>query len=118
MTEKLKNEYGKLLQANIEAQTIHIFYIEQSAKFSEEIRVLHNQQKTMDKEELEKLPEEERWKAIMRMQKQAICLQEALKLLDLIERQRDKAKRKSNETKQRLESFCKHHGIEYALSKG
>lgn len=110
MTEtQIKEEYTKLMVSQLEAVTACNYYLDQHIRILLELQKMHEEWKSMN--EIENLSEEEQEKNDIATRSLIVRIESGEELLKLIGRLKDKAQRKCNEINQKVDLFCKRHGI-------
>ena len=110
--EKIQTEYYNLLVSHIQAMETCTYYREQNIRMMQELIPL--QQEAVEMEIPEDLPSVEKNMKIIEFKRKLAQIEAAHELLKQLDRLKDKAQRKNNEAKQKLDAFCKRHGIENA----
>ena len=110
MTEtQIKEEYTKLMVSQLEAVTACNYYLDQHIRILLELQKMHEEWKSMN--EIENLSEEEQEKNDIATRSLIVRIESGEELLKLIGRLKDKAQRKCNEINQKVDWFCKRHGV-------
>lgn len=103
-------EYHNLMIAHIQAIEASNYYTAQRIRLMKELIPL--QKEAVEMEISHELPDKEKHAKIMEFKRMQAKIDASMELLKQMDRLTEKAERKSNEAKKRLEQFCKRHGLE------
>ena len=102
-------EYHNLMVAHLQAIEASGYYTSQRIRLMQELIPL--QKEAVEMEISHDLPNEEIQNKIIEFKRMQAKIDASMELLKQMDRLTEKAERKSNEAKKRLELFCKRHGL-------
>ena len=108
--EQILLEYHNLMITHLQAIEVSNYYTSQRIRLMQELIPL--QQKAVEMDINQELSLEEKRKKIIEFKRMQAKIDASMELLKQMERLTDKAERKSNEAKKRMEQFGKRHGLE------
>ena len=108
--EQILLEYHNLMISHIQAIEVSGYYTAQRIRLMQELIPL--QKEAVEMEISHDLPNEEIQNKIIEFKRMQAKIDASMELLKQMDRLTEKAERKSNEAKKRLELFCKRHGVE------
>ena len=109
---EIRKELMRLVIAELEASLVHKYYTDQITRMLTE--KLESTQALTESVKIEELSDEEREQLSFKLRQAELEGKACMEATTLIRRLADKALRKANEAEQRLNAFCKRHGIENA----
>lgn len=107
--EQILLEYHNLMISHIQAIEVSGYYTAQRIRLMKELIPL--QKEAVEMEISHDLPNEEKHDKIIEFKRMQAKIDASMELLKQMDRLTEKAERKSNEAKKRLELFCKRHGL-------
>lgn len=107
--EQILKEQNNLILVQMEALVTYNYYMDQHIRIMEEL--VSQQEASLSMEEIQNLSPEEREKKLFELKKNLARLEAGQEILKLIDRLKEKALRKNNEAKQRLDAFCKRYNL-------
>ena len=107
--EQILLEYHNLMVAHLQAIEASNYYAAQRIRLMKELIPL--QKETVEMEIGHELPDKEKQNKIIEFKRMQAKVEAGMELLKQMDKLTEKAERKSNETKKRLEQFCKRHGL-------
>ena len=108
--EEILLEYHNLMIAHIQAIETSNFYTSQRIRLMQELIPL--QKETVEMDFGQSLSFEEKRKKIIEFKRMQAKIDASMELLKQMNKLTEKAERKSNEAKKRMEQFSKRHGLE------
>ena len=111
MTQKqILLEYHNLMIAHIQAIESSNYYTAQRIRLMQELIPIQKEAVEMDISQ--ELTDKEKQNKIIEFKRLQAKVDAGMELLKQMDRLTEKAERKSNEAKKRMEQFCKRHGLE------
>ncbi len=107
---EIRKEFMRLVIAQLEASVVEKYYTDQITRMLTE--KLESTQVLTESVKVEELSDEEHEQLSFKLRQAELENQACMEATNLIRRLADKANRKANEAEQRLNAFCKRHGIE------
>lgn len=107
---EIRKELMRLVIAQLEASVVRKYYTDQITRMLTE--KLESTRALTESIKVEELSDEEREQLSFKLRQVELEGKACMEATTLIRRLADKANRKVNETEQRVNAFCKRHGIE------
>ena len=107
---EIRKELMRLVIAQLEASLVRKYYTNQITRMLTE--KLESTRALTESAKVEGLSDEEREQLSFKLRQDELESQACMEATTLIRRLADKASRKANEAEQRVNAFCKRHGIE------
>lgn len=107
---EIRKELMRLVIAQLEASLVRKYYTDQITRMLTE--KLESTRALTESAKVEGLSDEEREQLSFKLRQDELESQACMEATTLIRRLANKANRKANEAEQRVNAFCKRHGIE------
>ena len=108
--DKILLEYHSLMVAHLQAIESSNYYTAQRIRLMQELIPIQKEAVEMDISQ--ELTDKEKQNKIIEFKRLQAKVDAGMELLKQMDRLTEKAERKSNEAKKRMEQFCKRHGLE------